>query len=84
MDDKRTERTDKDQVVDEMNYPNACPDVPEVMNTQHHFLNKLFQCLMDMEEAENQMYSEFISWVPHGQCFIIKDEKRFTDEVMPK
>jgi hypothetical protein len=37
-----------------------------------------------MELLSNEVNSEIITWLPHGNGFIILDKKRFTKELMPK
>ena len=37
-----------------------------------------------MHILDNEEYSDVISWLPHGQGFLIQDKKKFADYVMPK
>ena len=37
-----------------------------------------------LEAADEQGYSDIISWQPHGRAFHVHDPKRFVAEVMPR
>lgn len=47
------------------------------------FPSKLHRMLTDIDN-DFPHFKELISWQPHGRCFMIRDEARFTDEVMPR
>ena len=48
----------------------------------NYFPAKLHRMLTDIDN-DFPHFKELISWQPHGRCFMIRDEARFTDEVMP-
>ena len=49
----------------------------------NYFPAKLHRMLTDIDN-DFPHFKELISWQPHGRCFMIRDEARFTDEVMPR
>jgi hypothetical protein len=42
----------------------------------------LLYCLL--ENATDESYDDIISWQPHGRAFIIQDQRRFLETVMPR
>lgn len=36
------------------------------------------------EPDEVRDFQGIISWQPHGRCFMVRDKKRFVEEVLPK
>lgn len=36
-----------------------------------------------MDILSNEANTQIIAWLPHGKGFIIRDKKRFADEVLP-
>ena len=55
----------------------------EESNDSNYFPTKLHRMLTDID-SDYPQFKELISWQPHGRCFMIWDEARFTDEVMPR
>jgi len=37
-----------------------------------------------LEDADNQSYSDIVSWQTHGRAFHVHDQERFVKEVMPR
>ena len=62
------------------------PEAPQPHSNS--FPGKLHHMLTEIEEnnATNcgQLLEKFVSWAPHGRCFIIKDKDAFAAKVIPQ
>ena len=47
------------------------------------FPTKLHNMLDHIDEHESEL-SSIVSWQPHGRCFLVKDIKQFTKDVLPR
>jgi hypothetical protein len=47
------------------------------------FPTKLHNMLDHIDEHESEL-SSIVSWQPHGRCFLVKDIKKFTKDVLPR
>lgn len=47
-------------------------------------INPTFPALLHsiLEHAEDEGYSEVVSWQPHGRAFLVHDQERFVKEIM--
>ena len=47
------------------------------------FTEKLFQMLTHIDLYEPDLAS-IVSWQPHGRCFLVRDVKRFEENILPR
>jgi len=60
----------------------------------NHFPSQLYKMLEEIdsktgaagevEQATGQIFSRIVSWQPHGKCFLIHNEDKFSNVVLPK
>lgn len=64
--------------------PKVLPSLQRRASDESHlvlFPVRLYQLL---EEAEQEGFHHIASWQPHGRAFLVRDRKRFTNEVLIK
>jgi hypothetical protein len=52
-------------------------------NGRTPFTEKLFQMLTHIDLYEPHLAS-IVSWQPHGRCFLVRDVKRFEENILPR
>jgi hypothetical protein len=51
--------------------------------SKHNFPPRLHYVLTEIEHDAGNL-SEVAAWQPHGRCFVVKDQKRFTEEILKR
>lgn len=65
------------------NSPDVCGD-PRISADRDCVSSRFYSVIQLIEILSKELYSDIISWLPHGKGFVILDKKRFGDEVLPK
>ena len=80
--------------AEEANPTTSAPSLPPPKEVDpNHFPTALHRMLNEIDNnegaaasaaASGDEFSSIVSWQPHGKCFLIHNEKKFCDSVLPK